>query len=295
MNALSLAPQLPELSEFSEEEEHTGIHVLPTLSMPPVPADDTATTAISNTIAALLAESEAEEKLEDVSESLEEEDTQAVMVAQASLPPAPEKSFAPPAPSPSRQGLRFGRIAFAIASLGFAAGFFFTRPAEVPAPAIEPAEVVSVPAVSIAPAAAATPVPAETVAPVESAAPAPSAPAEPAVKAPATLADANWMLNQNQLARAEQIYQSILANGGSDHEALTGLGKVALRRGQDNDAIAFFERALARQPQYFPARLGIADALWNSGKKDSAKARYAALREGYADNMIPPRVVERTK
>ena len=80
MNALSLAPQLPELSEFSEEEEHTGIHVLPTLSMPPVPADDTATTAISNTIAALLAESEAEEKLEDVSESLEEEDTQAVMV-----------------------------------------------------------------------------------------------------------------------------------------------------------------------------------------------------------------------
>lgn len=290
MNALSLVPEHP---EFSEEEEHTGIHVLPTPSMPPVSADDAATTAISSTIAAILAESEAEEKIEDLTGAAEEERDE-VMVAQASLPPAAESSVAPPAPSRSRSrhGLRFGGIALTIIALGFGAGFVFTRPAEAPAPATEAAkttetrnqakaakateaaDVVAVPTVSIAAAA-------------------PEAP--PAVKPPPTLADANWMLNQNNLARAEQIYQSILASGGSDHEALTGLGKVALRRGQDKDAIAFFERAVARQPQYFPARLGIADALWNSGRKDSAKARYAALREGYADNMIPARVVERTR
>jgi Flp pilus assembly protein TadD len=103
------------------------------------------------------------------------------------------------------------------------------------------------------------------------------------------------MLRAGNLARAEQIYQSVLSSGGSDHAALTGLGKVALRRGQNGEAITFFERALARQPQYFPARLGVADALWNSGRADAAKARYAALRERYADNMIPPRIVERTR
>lgn len=274
MSALSLIPTV----EFFEEEEHTGIHVRPTLS------NDTEVIAISSTIAALLAESEAEEKIEDLSASAEEERGETI-VAQASLPPAPEESFARPAPSLAREGRRFAGLALAIVATGFAAGFFFTRSPEVSAPRNEATDVVAIPKVTIAPAAVAV----APTAPVETAEPAPAA------KPPPTLADATWMLDHNELTRAEQIYQSLLASGGSDHEALTGLGKVALRRGQDSDAIAFFERALARQPQYFPARLGVADALWNSGKKDSAKARYAALRERYADNMIPARVVERTK
>jgi tetratricopeptide (TPR) repeat protein len=218
------------------------------------------------------------------------------------MPPAREESIAPPPSSPAvappKPRSRLGRVAFAIAAFGFGTGFFLTGPS---APSIAEEshgapvdEVVEAPRVSIAsiasiaPAAAVAAAPARVVT-VET--PAPSV----AFKALPTVADGDAMLRAGNAARAEEIYQSVLAHGGSDHEALTGLGKVALESGHDNDAIAFFERALARQPQYFPARLGIADALWSAGRTDAAKAHYAALHESYADRMIPARVVERTR
>jgi tetratricopeptide (TPR) repeat protein len=292
------------LPGFSEEEEVTGIHTRPTISMPPYPG---APLQISSSISALIAESEAEESIEDVTDAA---------ISFASVPPPaeepifslrkkPAEEAAAAKKKPAKSSVsRLARVAFMIATTGFGIGFFFTSPAPAPAdraaaepaPASAPAAIVEdvagVPSFSIGPAAAA-PMAAPAAAPAP--APAPETAAAAAAKPMPTLADGDWMLRKGDLARAEAIYQSLLARGGADHEALTGLGKVAAARHQTNDALAFFERALARQPEYFPARLGAADALWDAGRTDIAKARYAFIRERYSPSMVPERAIERTR
>ena len=246
---------LSDFSDTREEEEVSGIH--------------------TRHIGALLAETIADEGLPDV---VAEEDT--ADVNEAALPPPPMSSRTPLVAS-----------AVGAVAIGCALTFFFARPA-APAPS-SPATMAATPAPSIVdvpkmsiPTAVAT---VATVAPIAS--------AEPlaASKPPPTLADGDWMLRHGQVPRAEAIYRSVLASGASECEALTGLGKVALANRQPSEALAFFERALARQPQYYPARLGRADALWDSGRRDAAKAHYAAIRERYSSNDVPPRVLERTR
>lgn len=231
---------------------------------------------------------------EDVAGARQEEE--GIVVAQASLPPPVESSSEGRGPAsksiPKSFRARFVALAFAVVAVGFGIGCLLTRPAPAapggshssPATAAAPsvidgATIVSVPTVSIRADVA-------SAAPIESGQPSASKP-------PPTLADGDWMLKNGQVPRAEAIYRSVLASGGSEHAALTGLGKVALANHRPSEALAFFERALARQPQYFPARLGRADALWDAGRRDSAKAHYAALRERYPD--APPRVIERTR
>lgn len=287
------------LPGFAEEEQLTLIHVRPTLSMPPFPAhaepaNDHEPLAISSTVAALLAQSDAEEKIQDVTDFLEvaEDDTLSAPVS----PPAPKAKSASPrvrARTPLKKApASFARMAFTIAAVGFGIGFFFTSPpaqpvsaAAAPAsapsvvePTVEP--VVEAPVVSARPAAA----PAEVASPA------------PASKKPATgLTDADRALRAGDLSLAATIYQSVLARGGSDHEALTGLGKVAAARHQSTDAMTFFERALALQPSYLPARLGIADALWDASRTDAAKAQYEEIRTRYSPTMVPARAIERTR
>jgi hypothetical protein len=300
----NLLDVLPEFSEFSEEEESTGLQIRPLLSMPPFPPFPPANDLIiSSAVAALVVESEVEDSMEEISDGgegpegvgvdVEPRPTDERFVAQASLPPAPAPARAPN-PSTARKLAPFVALvpmAIAVTALGFVVGFGLTDPprpdasASVSAEPAPPAfEAPNASMLGGAPAAAPAPAPAvvATVAP-------------PAAKPPPSLADGDWSLRHGQLARAEAIYQSCLARGVADHEALTGLGRVAAARHQTNDALAFFERALALQPEYFPARLGIADALWDGGRGDAAKVKYLEVRSRYSPGMVPARVLERTR
>lgn len=274
------------LPGFSAEEEVTGIHARPTISMPPFPAKPT---AISDVVLALIAESEAEEKIEDV--------TDYVQVAQASLPPPPkaEKQFAAPPPAAAAEtkktGSRLARMAVSLTAIGFGIGFFFTSsPAPSSMTAESSPEAVSVPTVFVEPAPPAAEAP-RAPAPAQ---PAPSPSVAKVAKAP-TLADAEAAMRAGRLAAAEAAFQSVLAHGGADHEALTGLGNVAAAKHQTSDAMAFFERALARNPNYFPARLGLADVQWDAGRQDAAKAQYMEIRARYSPSVFPLRVLDRTR
>lgn len=112
------------LPGFTEEEEHTGIHVrpqMPTLSMPPFPpANDL---VFSSTVAARLAESGVEEPMQTIADE-EADELEIRVITQASLRPAailaPERA-APPST------FAFVLMAFAIIAMGFVAGFTFTR------------------------------------------------------------------------------------------------------------------------------------------------------------------------
>lgn len=136
MSALPLRPD----TEFSEEEEHTGIHVRPTLSMPPTAEHDSAALAISSSISALLAEAEAEEKIEDLSYAVEDAEVDTLIARVAIPPPAAAntnananaiqtpspKAFVAPPPAPSPL-MRAAWVTVALLALAVALDFYFFR------------------------------------------------------------------------------------------------------------------------------------------------------------------------
>ena len=73
--------------------------------------------------------------------------------------------------------------------------------------------------------------------------------------------DAWTFLQAGQLEAAEQLFAAVLRVVPSFHPSETGLGFVALARGDTGGAIARFGGALARVSDYVPARLGRAEAL----------------------------------
>lgn len=226
-----------------------------------------------------------------------EDDDEPAMVAQASLPPPPMTvpewdalMFAPP---PRRVRFRRGLVAScAGAFLGgiLLASAAVDRVAATDVPAFESMTVQST--MSIAPGAQVT-MP-TIVIPVGEALPMPATTAKVKVKAP-SLADADRALRARDFAGAESGYQAMLARGGADHEALTGLGMIAAAQHRTTDAMAFFDRALALNAGYLPARLGLADALWDAGRNDTAVAQYREIRVRFANDVYPTRVIERSR
>ena len=73
--------------------------------------------------------------------------------------------------------------------------------------------------------------------------------------------DAWTYLQAGQLDAAEERFAAVLRVVPSFHPSETGLGFVALARGDTGGAIARFGGALARVSSYVPARLGRAEAL----------------------------------
>ena len=73
----------------------------------------------------------------------------------------------------------------------------------------------------------------------------------------------------------------------TDSEALTGLADVNEAQGATALAIASYRRALAVNPRYLPARLGLADSLWTSGQRDEARAAYRSIVAQVPPSLCP--------
>lgn len=87
-------------------------------------------------------------------------------------------------------------------------------------------------------------------------------------------------LDLNQLDKAEQAFATILERPELEASAAYGLGQVALLRRQYDRAIAYFERALQRQPQATRVHFPLAQALRASGRADEARAQLALQGKG---------------
>ncbi len=88
--------------------------------------------------------------------------------------------------------------------------------------------------------------------------------------------DAWTFLQVGQLDAAEQRFAGILRETPSFHPSATGLGFVAMARGDAGGAIARFDGVLARVPAYVPARLGRAEALLLEDRVTEAVADFNA-------------------
>ena len=120
-------------------------------------------------------------------------------------------------------------------------------------------------------------------------------PARPATAAPAAaagvsgdfrtrLSQAAAALRQGDLARADQLYNSVLSEQPNNTEAMAGLGDVAKQRRDPAGAARMYDRVLAQNPSYLPALLGSADQKWESGDKKAALALYRRLLEQAGPN-----------
>lgn len=96
-----------------------------------------------------------------------------------------------------------------------------------------------------------------------------------------------------RLTDAEHFYRRALAQSPRDSEVLSGLGEIALLRGQREAAEARFHEALDASSDYVPARVALADLQWQAGRTEAARSQYRELVEQYADDLVPPYVNER--
>lgn len=79
----------------------------------------------------------------------------------------------------------------------------------------------------------------------------------------------------------------------TDSEVLAGLAEAEAARGDTAKAITTYRRALAVNPRYLPARLGLADALWTSGQRDEARASYRRIVDEVPPALCPDLARER--
>jgi len=91
------------------------------------------------------------------------------------------------------------------------------------------------------------------------------------------LSQAATALRQGDLARAAQLYNSVLNEQPNNTEALSGLGDVAKQRRDPAAAAQMYDRVLAQNPSYLPAILASADQKWDSGDKKGALVLYRRL------------------
>jgi predicted Zn finger-like uncharacterized protein len=91
------------------------------------------------------------------------------------------------------------------------------------------------------------------------------------------LAEAAAALRQGDLARANQLYNSVLAEQPTNTEAISGLGDVAKAGHDPALAARLYDRVLAANPSYLPAILASADQKWESGDRSGAIVLYRRL------------------
>ena len=78
-------------------------------------------------------------------------------------------------------------------------------------------------------------------------------------------------------------------------ETLTAQAEVERVQGESDRAIVDYRRALATNPRYLPARLGLADTLWSSGDLPEARSAYQGIVDDFPPELRPGRAAERAE
>jgi serine/threonine protein kinase len=90
-----------------------------------------------------------------------------------------------------------------------------------------------------------------------------------------------------RIAEATALFAAAVEKTPTDSEALTGLAEVDEAQGATAQALVNYRRALAVNPRYLPARLGLADSLWTSGQRDEARTVYRRIVEEVPAKLCP--------
>jgi len=80
-----------------------------------------------------------------------------------------------------------------------------------------------------------------------------------------------------------------------DCEALAERAEQRLGARDVAGAQSLYQRALAENPRYLPARIAIADIEWSEGRTERARRAYGSLLEQFAPELLPARVETRAR
>jgi len=94
--------------------------------------------------------------------------------------------------------------------------------------------------------------------------------------------------NRGQLLQASKLYEDVLRYDARSSEALAGLGSVSLKQGDPATSRQYFARALGVNPNFMPALVGQADALWKEGDKNAATVKYKDIVERFPESAGYP-------
>jgi tetratricopeptide (TPR) repeat protein len=100
-------------------------------------------------------------------------------------------------------------------------------------------------------------------------------------------------IKKGDFTRAGQIYQALATRNPNDSEALSGIGDVARLSGNPMGAIAAYRRAIAVNPSYLPALLGLADTEWATGDRAAALHEYGDIVDRFPEGTYPAYVSKR--
>ncbi len=98
--------------------------------------------------------------------------------------------------------------------------------------------------------------------------------------------------NKGQFARATKLYEDVMHAEPANSEALAGLGSVALKTGDFASARSYFGHALSINPNFVPALVGQADAMWDEGDRKGATARYKEIVDRFPESSGYPSYVK---
>jgi predicted Zn finger-like uncharacterized protein len=98
--------------------------------------------------------------------------------------------------------------------------------------------------------------------------------------------------NKGQFPRATKLYEDAMHADPANSEALAGLGSVSLKTGDYASARSYFGHALGLNPNYVPALVGQADAMWAEGDHAGATARYKEIVDRFPESSGFPSYVK---
>jgi len=98
--------------------------------------------------------------------------------------------------------------------------------------------------------------------------------------------------NRGQFPRARKLYEDAMHADPANSEALAGLGSVSLKTGDYASARSYFGHALGLNPNYVPALVGQADAMWAEGDRTGATARYKEIVDRFPESSGFPSYVK---
>jgi predicted Zn finger-like uncharacterized protein len=93
------------------------------------------------------------------------------------------------------------------------------------------------------------------------------------------LTQAAAAVSSGDIARAEQLYRSVLNEHPGNTEALAGLADVARRRNDTATASKLYAEVLDANPSYLPALMATADQKWQAGDRKGAITLYRRVLE----------------
>jgi predicted Zn finger-like uncharacterized protein len=110
----------------------------------------------------------------------------------------------------------------------------------------------------------------------------------------AQLKQAYDAVESGELAKAERLYNAVLAKQPGNTEALSGLADVAQRRNDTSKASRLNAEVLKQNPSYLPALMASADLRWEAGDRHSAVQLYQRiLKQAGRDSSYGQRSAQR--